>query len=374
MARRIVGSVFREKKWKCVSCGAEVAGRDIACPSCGNRKDDEETYVTANTPEVVRDPELIAVAKAGANTTCPNCGGECRADAVQCFGCGASLEKDAPKPVRAAPQMVDEPLPAAPRTLFGASVIMTGLAIFGAAVVVILGVWLLMPHEVEAKVSTIAWKYEVQLKDLVTLHEEDWDSPIDAYNVRCEQRQHGTEDCKPHDCNPHKVDCNPYKCNPHQERCNPHDCNCTKSVGDCHDLDNGFEECDEVVDCDTCYDECTEYDTCYEKCTEYDTCYEQCPVYDDWCAYDRDRWLPGLRDTTAGTSHDVHWPTLDAHGDQQRAKKTEQYTVTFLIDGEPHTFAPTSLTEFTKYTPGEAWIVNLSMLGSVEPLHTLQSQ
>jgi hypothetical protein len=227
----------------------------------------------------------------------------------------------------------------------------TLLAVFGSIAMALLiggAVWLFAPHEHNATVSAVHWQYTMELQQRYTRHGSDWGSPPGAFNVSCERRQHGTEDCHPHDCNAHQVG----------HDCHGHDCNCHES---CEDEGNGYSSCSE--DCDTCYD------TCYT--TEYDTCYNQCPVYDDWCDYDYYQWVHVDTDITSGNDHEVHWGTrLVTDGSPtQRILTTEEYTVNF-VQGEDHwTYSANTLGNFNRFNVGVVWDVKTNYAGMIWPQH-----
>lgn len=211
-------------------------------------------------------------------------------------------------------------------------------------------VWAFVPHEHRATVTSLHWQYTRELQQRYTRHGEGWGSPPGAFNVSCERRQHGTEDCHPHDCNAHQVG----------HDCHGHDCNCHTS---CEDEGNGYSSCSE--DCDTCYD------TCYS--TEYDTCYDQCPVYDDWCSYNYYQWVHVDTEITSGGTHEVYWGTrLHADGSEtQRILTSQEYTVTFVEAEDRWTFRPNSLANFDRFDRGVVWDVKTNYAGMIWPQHRM---
>lgn len=342
-----------ENTWKCDSCGHENRGRDLVCASCGSPKEKHERYDTsgnATAPEVT-DQALVAAARAGKNWHCEFCGCDARAPHGGCANCGAG------KPID---PVADRPAERQPRPSFdlpppcssgGAAV----KALVALASVLALGglvwlvVWLMAPREVTAKVTAVSWSCRADLYRRELKQGVGWRSsaPVAAFDMSCEKKQDGTEDCNPHDCNPHTETYD----------CRPHDCNCRR--GNCVDQGNGFSECEEV--CDTCYDECSK--------TVYDTCHDQCPVYREWCSYSyHEEHRQDTRRLT-GTDHAVVCPTLTARGSDERVSVSEDYAVQFVGNDGGWAFSPASRADFAKYRPGDAWLISVTRLGKVTPLH-----
>jgi hypothetical protein len=283
---------------------------------------------TASVPSVT-DSERLREAAAGPNWTCEFCGSHQRALNGGCQECGAGKPEPAahvepPEVHHEPPEIFNEPEDVAPSRISIKKILTYAGAGIGGAAAIGSFIWLMVflfgTHEVEAQVSAIRWQHTVTLEQRYTLSGSGWDSdmPGGSFNVSCQTKQRGTENCNPYQCNPHQVEyqCNPHNCNSRQEGydCNPHDCNCHEV---CTDNGNGYASCDD--ECDTCYETCTRevHDTCYETCerTEYDTCYHQCPVYDRWCTYNYYEWRTEQTERTSGSTHNENWPALTASGD-----------------------------------------------------------
>lgn len=379
---------IKEDSWVCSSCGHKNRGRDTDCAQCGSPKEEDEKYAGPDAgSEIVTDPELLKLARAGANRTCPYCGADVREGDESCNSCGATRnehrdeagEDDVPpadKPPEPPPLKHEEPdpVPKRPFNWRAALIVLGCMAAVGG--LIWLGVWLFAPWEVEATVADATWEHAATLRQKTLMHGEGWESdmPAGTFNRSCETRQNGTEDCNPHDCNPHPVDyeCNPHQCNPQQVAydCNPHPCNCREV---CTPLRNGFSECDQH--CDTCYDTCyrTEYDTCYDTCTrtEYDTCYDQCPVYAEWCRYDYHEWPVIDSGRTTGTGHDVAWPPLSANGPDQRLEKAARYEVRFSDGEKGWDYRPDGLADYNRFPLDGRWRIKVNRAGQVWPLRPL---
>lgn len=371
-----------ENKWNCTSCSTQNRGRDMKCKSCGSPKEKDEKYDLGDTSKTVTDQEMLKQAHAGVNWSCSYCQYDNRALGSdprrhRCVLCGASrmdkADHQAPKPAALHtkaevyaprdPASYEAPV-YVPKAASFAGSSFTGsqaksranlrvgalLILIGLVVAAVVGglVWLFSPHEHDAQVTAIHWQYTRTLEERHTRSGSGWGHPGGAFNVRCNTRQRGTENCRPHDCRPHQesYDCDPYSCNCHES---------------CHDLGNGYSSCSES--CSTCYRTCTR--------TEYDTCYDQCPVYDDWCTYNYHEWVTEDHEVTSGNDHSVRWGTrLTAEVSiPQRITTNEQYTVNFSHEDDHWTYGPPTLAEFRRFNVGAVWDVKTNYAGMIWPVH-----
>ena len=243
----------------------------------------------------------------------------------------------------------------------------------GALLLVWLVVFLFGKHEIQVKVSSATWVYKADLHQKTLMHGTDWGSRTsgtysrehksdgygprgDGFNVSCEGKYYGTENCHPHNCRPHSVS---YQCN-----CTSYSCNC-RTHKSCSSSKNGFSNCSEYETCSTC-ERCS---TCSR--TEYDTCYDTCDVYRDWCSYDYYEWPIVATKTTQGNTREVAWPDLQANGADQRLDRHEEYKVVFVKGEESWTHRPTNLGEFQTFSSGTTWVVDVNRLGQIWPKRPL---
>ncbi len=84
---------IREGAWDCPACGRRAnRGPEKYCAGCGFPRGPEvEFYLPEDAPEVT-DAEALKRAGSGADWQCGFCGGDNRADADYCTGCGAPGE------------------------------------------------------------------------------------------------------------------------------------------------------------------------------------------------------------------------------------------------------------------------------------------
>lgn len=221
----------------------------------------------------------------------------------------------------------------------------------GVAITIALTAWLFIPHETTAKVASINWTYQSDLRQKTLMHDSGWGTPFGAFNTSCRRKHYGTEDCNPHRCNPYSVS---YDCN-----CTTYDCNCARNCS------NGNRECRRT--CSTCR-RCS-------RCsrTEYRTCYDRCDVYRDWCEYDYYSWPVVKTLATSGADHNEHWPDLVASGPEQRLDRTEKYRVVFTGKKE-WTYAPNNIGEFRRFQANEMWKIKVNNLKIVTPLRVLRPE
>lgn len=367
---------FIENTWRCDSCGHTNRGRDMRCVECGSPKEDrpKEQYAVPSPETVprVESPDLVRLATSASHWECPSCQSEQRSLNNMCKECGNYRYGEPPAPATpCAPEgAVSVPEVVRPARVFNAPMsdfsmpedyslkkpssgrlryIIGGGAAFA---LVALVVWLFTPHDRTTSVAAIAWKHTEVMEQRQQHHGSGWGARADAFNKRCERRKKGTEDCHPHDCNPHSesYDCNPY------------DCRCSTSTS-CSDQKNGFSKCSKSTSCDTCYKTCSK--------TVYDTCYDQCDVFDDWCEYDYYTWDEVATKSESGTVHDERWPDLASRPDDQRVVRSASYQVRFQSGTDTWNYTPANLGEFQRYNRGAAWLVQVNYAGQVWPQRLL---
>jgi len=383
-----------ENTWTCNSCSTKNLGRFMACQNCQSpkEKDEKDVVPAANSAPTVTDAELLRLANQKANWICEYCNGQVRDEHGKCVkNCGAPKPKpeasidfdDGVVRIKASNggsitglkvngktyntrdgkvEVTEDSSKKTVVTLRGAVVTQvkrlpwTGIAIgAGATAVVALFMFLFSSWEEDVKVAGIEWHYQADLHQRTLMHGSDWGSPSGAFNISCNSKFYGTEDCHPHDCRPHSVS---YDCN-----CKNEECNCRET---CRDNGNGFSTCSET--CSTC----RSCETCSK--TEYDTCYDQCDVYRDWCTYDYYEWPIVATQKTAGAAHDEHWPALAAEGDTQRLDRTERYEVDFTGKSDKWVFRPAGLQDFQRFKPQALWKIKVNRAGMVTPLKELAAK
>ncbi len=388
---------YVENTWMCDSCQTSNKGRDMVCTNCGAQKspDAEEKIGSAN--EVVTDLMMLKQAKAGSNWVCAYCNGQERNFYNECKNCGGpkttdgrarlfdTLKNPAEEPLTEQPSVEQRSLPRASVVHDGdydirpswfsirgvkewvmhnpLKILLVIVTLAMTVLTLFLVHWLFTPKYVNTKVDSIYWKYTVNLRTREVRHDAEWGRPGDkgfyeesAFNVDCNSKYYGTEDCHPHDCRPHSVS---YSCN-----CVSYSCDCKTT---CTNEKNGYSRCSES--CGTC-NRCS---TCYR--TEYDTCYDQCPVYRDWCEYDYYEWPISKTISTTGEDHKIYWPTVE-FGPLQRLQKIEEYKIKFVCTGDSFEYNPKGLLDFNRFNVGDFWRLQVGKIRShnIEELQKISAE
>lgn len=378
-----IGKVKKEMFWVCKMCGCINPGlsgpeaESMRCTSCGNRKSDEP-YIRpedVQTAPEITDTTLLERAGDDKNWICPSCRYEERDGKDQCNECGA------PRPV--VPPQVENPpakpprtpapytLPKPPRRWVPIliSILLGAFGLFAVGGIVYVLSILFAVHETTATVTNISWRRTEVLHQRETRDDgKAWedDLPDGAFNKRCKEKQHGTEDCNEHECKPGEEG---YK----EDDTVPCNCtepivtltNCTESIDEdsCEDKGNGAMECDKIKECDRnvtpgkC-DKCPNPDP--------DPCYDQCPVMDQWCSYSYYEWVVAERKQTSGTDLNPHWPGLKA-GNLQRLERTEWYLVKFRSGIGEREHLPKSEAEFQRFPIGATYRAKYNRAGMFDP-------
>lgn len=367
---RVTETWFVENSWTCSSCQADDnPGRLLNCRYCGARKPKDAAERMGLPDNPVTDPELLKQAKAGPNWVCEYCGGQerdLRGDCTQCGGPKAHRVDNSDLN-----ELLQEEFPVAQvHSYHGVenhhtvnlkpwwthvegmrgwankhptAAVVIPLSVAGGGMLLWFFIWLFTPRYVDVKVEDVVWTYTANLRHRTQLHTEEWGRPgtrgfynEPAFNVSCERRYYGDEDCNPHDCHPHSQS---YSCN-----CTSYDCNCSTS---CSNSRNGFSNCSRSCG------SCSRCDTCYR--TVYDTCYDRCSVYKDWCSYDYYDWPIASTQMTSGHDHAVYWPYLVPASAEERVQKIQNYKVLFSCPDDKYEYEPDSLLEYKRFSIGDAW-------------------
>ncbi|MFA5853895.1 MAG: hypothetical protein WC866_02290 [Patescibacteria group bacterium] len=353
--------VIIKQSWKCNACGAALGGEKMACTNCGDGKEASEAYVPPadiqRAPEVT-DPEELRQATAGPNWTCEFCNGQERNLNGTCRRCGG-VKPDAQEAVASVP------LPRLGHRLTDRTklviAIVAGALLLALAIVLIARA--LRPEKAHTTVQSMTWQRTVILEQRTVHPSKGWEdaAPNGAYDFSCKSRKKGEKNCNPYQCNPHTVEYD----------CDPYDCRCRTTRENCHDLGNGYQECEDVERCDTCYKTCQK--------TEYDTCYEKCDVREQWCTYRYDTWSEARRSPSGGEGLNASWPTdLTAHGPNERLKYDEHYSVVFVRTTEKGlrhlTYQTKDYSAYARFSPGEPWELEIHRNGRVEPKRLLRAE
>ncbi|MCC6338237.1 MAG: molybdate ABC transporter substrate-binding protein [Myxococcales bacterium] len=404
-----------EMLWRCTSCGHKNLGRYGECQNCSNPKDGSEEWEmpgdTSAAPSVT-DPELLKLAKAGADWRCAFCGSDQRALDGTCRSCGAkqgdgtSLDRLPPKP------LPRTPVPVPVKT--GCSIFMTLALVMGGLVALCLGGGVFVAtrspfDDVNATVSAVSWEHRVLVDRWQTMPGEGFAEarPADAFDVKpAGRRVHHEEQVFDHNETEHYTEqvSDGYRTEHYSEevsdgtrsesytervRCGE---DCTESPEicseECTSNKNGFATCRTVCSgggrsCSPRY--CDETRT--RQVPTYRTVdrtrkvpkyrgvdrTRQVPVYRSeprsapYYTWKTWQWVPNRVVRASGTTTETSWPSeveVNAGarlgpGEKERVAQAATYSVTFtthsLFGGSKQfTSAPQSLDQFIACAPGSS--------------------
>ncbi|MCA9956683.1 MAG: hypothetical protein KC434_18265, partial [Anaerolineales bacterium] len=66
-----------------------------------------------------------------------------------------------------------------------------------------------------------------------------------------------------------------------------------------------------------------------------------------------------------GDDFSPEWPNPTLSQDQRLGEETETYEVYFATDGRSYTYRPDDLSEYTQFTEGSRWILEVNALNNV---------
>lgn len=340
-----------ENTWKCSSCGASNQGRSLRCDGCGCRKPASARDIVDANASAVTAPDLLQQAGESVHWVCTFCLNRERDPEGRCTHCGA--QKAGAEHSKSLSSRVSARYPSTTWRIYiavAAAVLALGCLIWGV-------VWLATPREYDVPVADLSWKYTEKMRVRELRHSAEWGRPgpkgyyqDTPFNVSCQRKYYGQEDCDPYDCEPYQA----------EEACGNYECNCRTQ---CKDKGNGFSDCRQ--ECERCTRYCTK--------TKYRTCYRSCPVYKQWCDFDYFEWPVRTTQETTGTTHQVSWPGLKPTSDFSRIERSEHYEVRFRCKDEMQTYRPQDLADFRRFSPGDYWRIRIGkVLGGVEPVRRSQ--
>ena len=299
------------------------AGPDVHCPYCGTRN----PAGAATCRNCMGDlTEAAARAKGevvgkhrprpAAEVACPYCGTMNLATAARCASCNGNLrEKPQPKP-----QPKQKPRPqSAPRRGIGVAGIV-GIIVLIAACAFIASLFF-RTDDVGGRVTAVEWTRSVAIEALAPVQRSSFieDIPAGVPIGACRPELHHVQD--------HPAP------------------NAEKVCGQPYTVDTGTGLGEVVQDC------------------EYQ-------VYEDYCEYTVDEWQQVDVVTQSGDNLAPFWPQPQLTNDQRLGPEEEQFEIVFDSDGQRYVYTTSSLDQFTRFTVGSEWVLNVNQLGgvvSVEP-------
>lgn len=355
-----------EMLWRCSACQSEVLGRFKACGGCGKPKGDELFYSAEDgepptLEAAVTNPQLIALATAGADWTCPFC--RHRQSRVQkvCNGCGGATshqdacasEQDEPVPTPPARTSAGGPLRSTPTNRRPAAFdVLFGLVICVFAILALRGfVEPLVGHDVTGRVASRSWKHSVVVERYQIVEGSGFAEgrPSDAFAV--------VEDGTRHHHYTQVPDGTSQQAYTQRVACGQ---DCRTTPVSCRSNNNGFKTCtggDRV--CSTRY--------CSEVRYRAVPRFQSVSVLAPWYTWRSWQWKANRTLETHGAEEVPTWPAdsevaLDANcgaGEKERLTREASYEVLF---------ESTKGTRVSWQTHDLAQFIELR-LGATRPLH-----
>ena len=358
MAQKELGYV--ELEWTCKRCGTKNPGTQKVCASCGGPMEANEEFSLPEQQKLIEDENQIEAAKKGSDRQCPYCGARNPADAATCGQCEGDLKGAkareagkvlgalqtaavAQKPCRYCGELVQANAARCPSCGGDLRAPQQAAAAPVAATKTAMPVWLIAALGVLALccvgsliffvsqsmrttasrgvVEMVEWQRSIAILAEQPVQKEAWeeDVPNAATDVFCSDQYRET-------------------------RSEPAP-KATEVCGTPYTVDLGNGNAKVVQDC------------------EYQ-------VYASYCEFRVLEWTVVDQVTAQGTDTNPEWPAVNLAADQREGEASETYSVVFVADGERYTYAAQDEFEFSQFTPGSEWTLNINGLGgltSVEP-------
>lgn len=350
---------YVEMEWSCKRCGTKNPGLQKTCKNCGAQMEAGQQFEKPAEGALVSDAEKLAVAKKGADVSCPFCGTRNQGDAKVCANCGGDLAKAekreagqvvgahssqpaakvkcpacatenapsasncvscgrplgelaAPPP---SPAAAPASAPARPAWVLPVVAGVVALCLCGFAFLLF---QLVNTTDAAATVQAVRWERIIGIEARGPVEKDNWRDriPADAEIQVCEARPRETRDAPDAGRRSEKVCGTPYQV----------------------DMGNGLSEVRQ--DC-------------------------QYQIYDDYCSYTVLEWREV--DTVVARGADLRpaWPAVQLQTGQREGPRREQYDVEFSGDGATYTYAPDDEAEFRRFEIGTRWTLKVNGLGAV---------
>jgi hypothetical protein len=309
---------------KLLTDAAEIArakaGPDVHCPFCNARNAGTAKYCGACGGDLAggkaRDAGKVAGAfrsAPAAPITCARCGTSNPASSLKCSNCGASLAPQDAPPQPASPSTPARPARRPPVVLI---LILAALCCLAAVAGLLFAN---RKTEVIGEVDTVAWERSVAVEALRAVDREAWrdEIPAAADLGSCREAQRYTSQ-------------DPVA-------------NSIEVCGTPYTLDTGSGFGEVVQDC------------VYQ-------------VYDELCTYTAEEWAVVDTIVSGGAAGLPSWPSVSLAANQRQGEQTESYSVVFVTDKGHYTYTAASASEFSAFSIGSRWILEVSGLGSITSL------
>lgn len=323
-----------EGRWDCKYCGKKgIRGLAKYCPGCGHPQDKDVKFYIPDEIEYL-DEETAKNYGKGADWVCGYCNSYNRYDANYCINCGGPKEEmegdyfSVQKPEHTPEDKIEDNVPDSNPSEPPVPKKKSKFGIFGAALaailVIIAGVMLLSPKNMDATLKDKSWQRNIAIEDYITVQESDWDVPDGGRIYDQKEEIHHYDQVLDH-----------YE-TVEEER--------TRTVQDGYDTYTNY-----VDNGDGTFSEETVQTPRYITETYYETVekpvYKDVPIYATKYYYEIERWQETRNVTTEGKDDAPYWGELNLTGQEREGNKTENYNLTFT----------TKKKEYTESVPLKMW-------------------
>jgi hypothetical protein len=91
-------------------------------------------------------------------------------------------------------------------------------------------------------------------------------------------------------------------------------------------------------------------------------------IYEDYCAYIVDEWVVTDVLRLDGNDLSPQWPAFSFSNEQREGQRSESYQVIFTVGSESYTYTVSDPQEFSQFTPGSQWLLEVNGFGGVTGL------
>lgn len=354
---------IREARWDCTQCGTVGnLGRQRVCPNCGRSRPEKVGFYLPDDNKKVEDEVLIQQAKIGPDWLCDYCGASNQADKTRCKQCHALHDGSPTQEVKkykldAVPRQgdeADEPIPLPPaqeQTEEKASPTTSRMGWLLPLMLVFLclcGTWFLFFRSTSTSttVTGFEWERTIQVEELETLIEEDWQIPTDGRYVSEEEAIHHYDqifvrnETRTRDI-------------PEQVQTGTRSYVCGQK-----DLGNGFFE--EV----TCQE--PTYKTQIRTETYQEPIYQAVPVFQTKYEYEIDRWVDGRLEKETGSTQNPEWPLIYLTDIEREGERDEVYWVEFTNTDSTRYAIEMELTQWQSFSLDDEHVIVVDSFGNAE--------
>jgi len=320
-----------EGHWDCAFCETkEIRGGLRNCPNCGKPRDEHTKFEMNANSRVLSDAEAKTIDR-DPDWECSFCGNLNPDESLTCISCGGNKDdkkgtyfdarkEDAEKEAYLKEQEQKQrdlehnyanDSSAIPKFNLSSDFIKKLLIGAGSVLGVVAFIWLLVllftPKVETINVLGFSWERNIEIEEIQTFEEDDWDLPYGARLLYTQEEISGHKDVIAH-----------YETVEKQVSHDVYDHTDVVVIGT-EDLGNGyFEEITDEVDVYR-----TEYTTEYDE----EPVYRQDPIYDTKYYYEIDRWVTGRNLSTSGTDKEPFWDDVQIWDDEREGDRTERYSV-----------------------------------------------